>query len=120
MIRFLVLVAALGFACNPLPPPVPPPPIDGSDASPVPIPVPEAAPPAPPALDAAPGPSDACRRSYDHLVSIHCHPQEPTVGTWLDVCRNGRQHGTFRLDGIDRATTSDEARKAGVSCTPGP
>jgi hypothetical protein len=94
--------------------------VDGSDASPDPAPAPDGAPPAPRDLDAAPGPSDACRRSYDHLVHIHCTPQEPSVGTWIDVCRNGRQHGTFRLDGIDRATTTDEARRAGVNCTAAP
>lgn len=115
--RFLLLVSALGLAmCNPLPPPVPPTP-DGSDASPGPTPLPDANPPNPPVLDAAPGPSDACRRSYDHLVLIHCTPRPPTVGTWVDVCRNDRQHGAFRLDGIDRATTADEARRAGVNCT---
>jgi len=118
--RSLVLVAVLALAMCNLPPPTPPTPVGGSDASPGPMPVPDAAPPAPTALDAAPGPSDACRRSYDHLVFIHCTPREPSVGTWVDVCRNGRQHGGFRLDGIDRATTPDEARSAGVNCTPTP
>lgn len=118
--RLLVLVGALGLAmCNPLPP-RPPGPADGSDASPGPATGSDAEPPAPPVLDAAPGPSDACRRSYDHLVSIHCTPREPSVGTWTDVCRNGRKHGAFRLDGIDRATTPEEARRAGVDCTPAP
>lgn len=118
---FLLLAGALALPmCNPLPPHAPPTPVDASDASPGPVPVPEAAPPAPPELDARPGPIDACRKSYDHLVRIHCRPQEPSVGTWLDVCRNGRQHGTFRLDGIDRATTPDEAKRAGVNCTAAP
>jgi hypothetical protein len=115
--RSLLLVAALGLACNPLPRPTPPTPVDGVDASPGPTPRPDADPPSPPILDAAPGPSDACRRSYEHLLLIHCNPQQPTVGTWVDVCRNGRQHGAFRLDGIDRATTPEEARAAGVNCT---
>jgi hypothetical protein len=119
MTRFLVLVAALGFACNPIPPPAPPTPVDGSDASPPPMPGADANPPNPPVPEAAPGPSDACRRSYDHLVLIHCIPREPTVGTWVDVCRNGRQHGTFRLDGMDRAATPEEARRAGVDCQGG-
>ncbi|HMI84885.1 MAG TPA: hypothetical protein VK550_12380 [Polyangiaceae bacterium] len=118
--RLLMLVAALGLVMCNLPPPTPPTPVGGSDASPGPTPGPDADPPAPPALDAAPGPSDACRRSYDHLLLIHCTPQQPTVGTWVDVCRNGRQHGAFRLDGIDRATTPDEARRAGVNCTSAP
>jgi hypothetical protein len=117
--RFLMLVAALALAmCNlPRPTPPTPPPVDGLDASP-PTPAPDAAPSPPTGLDAAPGPSDACRRSYEHLVSIACTPREPSVGTWVDVCRNGRKHGAFRLDGIDRATTPDEARRAGVDCTP--
>lgn len=114
--RLLMLAAVLALACN-LPPPTPPtPPVDGLDASPGPMPTPDAEPPAPPGLDAAPGPSDACRRSYDHLVLIRCTPREPSVGTWVDVCRNGRKHGAFRLDGMDRATTPDEARRAGVDC----
>jgi hypothetical protein len=108
--RFLMLAGALALAMCNLPPPTPPTPtpVDGLDASP-PL-APDADPPTPPA--------DACRRSYDHLVLIHCTPREPSVGTWVDVCRNGRKHGAFRLDGIDRSTTPDEARRAGVDCTP--
>jgi hypothetical protein len=116
--RFLLLAAALALAMCNLPPPTPPTPRDGADASPGPMPAPDADPTSPPVLDAAPGPSDACRRSYDHLVAIHCIPREPSVGTWVDVCRNGRQHGAFRLDGLDRATTPDEARRAGADCMP--
>jgi hypothetical protein len=114
--RFIMLVGALALAMCNLPPPTPPtpPPVDGLDAA-SPTPAPDAA---PTVLDAAPGPSDACRRSYEHLVFIHCTPSEPSVGTWVDVCRNGRKHGAFRLDGIDRATTPDEARRAGVDCMP--
>lgn len=117
--RLLMLVAALALAMCNLPPPTPPvPPVDGADASAGPTPTLDADRPAPPVLDAAPGPSDACRRSYEHLVGIQCKPREPSVGTWIDVCRNGRKHGAFRLDGIDRATTPDEARRAGVDCLP--
>jgi hypothetical protein len=117
--RLLVLASALALAmCNPIPSPVPPSPIDASDASPGPTPVPDPIPTPPAVLDAAPGPSDACRRSYDHLVGIGCKPKPPTSGTWVDVCRSDRQHGAFRLDGIERAATPADARRAGVSCIP--
>src|SRR5262245_11974060 len=67
--RSLILAFVLAFACN-LPPPTPPTPLDASDASPGPTPIPDPTPPAPPVLDAAPGASDACGRSYDHLLAI--------------------------------------------------
>lgn len=117
--RLFALVGALALAmCNPMPPPNPPGPPDATDAAPDPNPVPDPIPPPPRLLDAAPGPSDACSRSYDHLVAIGCRPKPPTSGAWVDVCRSDRRHGAFRLDKMDLARTPAEALRAGVSCTP--
>lgn len=108
--RWMVACAVLYLACTPIPSPAPVRP-DAADAAP---PVGDAAP-----IDGDASPRlDACDWAYRHLVGIGCTPKGPTIGTWVEVCRNDRQHGAFQLRGINNAMSVAEARQAGVDCQP--
>lgn len=109
MIRFAIVLSALALACTPLPGPQPPPPS------------PDAADAAQPVLDAGTwtppdSGADPCDLAYLHLVAIGCEPVAPAVGTWPDVCRNGRKHGLFDLTCPNRAANVAAAVKCGVAC----
>jgi hypothetical protein len=60
---------------------------------------------------------EPCEGAYRHLGDFGCEPKKPYSGTWIDVCRTGRENGLFDLRCISAADNVPAVEKCGVTCT---